>query len=79
MDMMRSGAALHSPDQIVGGAPTDVYSFGPRSANSVMGGLWSRGRADDLYETVKELSRDMSREEMEQTYMNVHLDLHPRD
>lgn len=79
VDMMRGGAALHSSDLIAGGAPADVYSFGPRSINSVMGGLWSRGRAHDLYETVKELSRDMSREEMEQTYMNVHLDLHPRD
>lgn len=78
VEMMRGGAALHSPDQIAGGDPTDVYSFGPRSINSAMGALWGRDRADALYERVKELSRDMSREEMEQTYMNVHLDLHPR-
>lgn len=68
-------AALHNPDQIVGGSGFGVTAAGLRNVNSALGSLWRHGRAEELYDQVREASRGMSEEEMRNTYLNIRLDV----
>ena len=75
---LRGGAALHNPDQVAGGDPTEIHAYGSGSANSALGSMWGHGRADDMYEQIKEQTKGMTREEMENTHLNVHFNIHEK-
>lgn len=76
---LKGGAALHNPDQVAGGDPTDIHAYGSGKANSAMGSLWGHGRADDMYNQIKEQTQGMTREEMENTHLNVHFNIHEKE
>lgn len=71
-------AALHNPDQIVGGSGHGVTGAGRRNVNSALGSLWRHGRAQELYEQVREASSGWSEAEMRNTYLNVRLRVEDR-
>lgn len=51
-------AALHDPDQVVGGHFSQINHMGSRSANSAIGGAWSRGtRVSQLKEAAEKLKQ----------------------
>lgn len=66
--------ALHDPDQNAGGDPTNIHSIGSSSVNRSIGSQWGHGRVEELYEKIKEASAGMSRNEMENTRLNIRLD-----
>ena len=70
-DMYRKSAALHNPDQIAGGDPTQIYAIGGSRENSAFGALWRSGRAEQLHDKVVELTRNMTPEEMKLTRLHV--------
>ena len=72
-------AALHNPDQIAGGSGFGVTGAGSRSVNSALGSLWRHGRAQELYEQVREASNGMSEEAMNNTRLNVTLHVHEQN
>ena len=69
--MYRKSAALHNPDQIAGGDPTQIYAIGGSRENSAFGALWRSGRADQLHDKIVELTKNMTPEEMKQTRLHV--------
>lgn len=71
-------AALHNPDQIAGGSGHGVTGAGRRNINSALGSLWRHGRAQELYERVREASSGWSEAEMRNTYLNVRLRVEDR-
>lgn len=75
---LRGGAALHNPDQVAGGDPTEIHAYGSGRANSALGSMWGHGRADDMYQQIKEQTKGMTREEMENTHLNVHFNIHEK-
>lgn len=66
-------AALHNPDQTVGGFGFNVTGAGARNVNCALGSLWRHGRARSLYEQVRSASSGWSEEQMRNTYLNVRL------
>lgn len=48
-------AALHDPDQVVGGFFSEIKHMGNRNANSAIGGSWSGKRVNQLLESAKRL------------------------
>lgn len=79
-ERMRGGAALHAVDQVAGGSPTEIYSYGSGAANSAMGSLWGHERAEKLYNQVMELckTKKMTPEQKSSTYLNVRFNIHPK-
>lgn len=71
-------AALHNPDQIAGGSGHGVTGAGRRNINSALGSLWRHGRAQELYERVREASSGWPEAEMRNTYLNVRLRVEDR-
>ena len=65
--------ALHDPDQVAGGDPTEIHGVGSSGANRSIGGQWSHGRAAELREKIKEATKGMSKEELEKTRLNIKL------
>ena len=76
---LRGGASLHNPDQTAGGDPTEIHAYGSGRANSALGSLWGHDRAKDMYNQILEQTKDMSREEMENTHLNVHFNIHEKE
>lgn len=70
---LKGGAALHNPDQVAGGDPTGIYAYGSGKANSAMGSMWGHGRAEDMHNQILEQTKGMTREEMENTHLNIRL------
>ncbi len=77
-NMFRKSAALHNPDQIAGGDPTNIHAIGSGHVNSAFGSLWGHGRAEQLHSQVVELSKNMTDEERKNTYLHVRLNMHPK-
>ena len=75
---LQGGAALHNPDQVAGGDPTDIHAYGSGSANSAMGSLWGHDRAQQMYDQIKEQTAGMTRDEMENTYLNIRFNIHEK-
>ena len=71
-------AALHNPDQIAGGSGHGITGAGQRNVNSALGSLWRHGRAQELYEQVREASSGWSEAEMRNTYLNVRIHVEDR-
>ena len=65
-------AALHNPDQIAGGTPGMVSGMGNKNINSSIGSQW-KYRINDLDEQIREISKNMSQYECENTYLDVKL------
>lgn len=68
-------AALHLPDQKVGGFPDLVHSLGDSSINSSIGGAFTRKYSKNIYEHVLQQSKFMSIEEQKNTYLNISLNI----
>ena len=65
-------AALHNPDQIAGGNPKKVGDTGDKNINSSIGSQW-KYRIDMVDEQIRELAKNMTEYERENTYLNVKL------
>ena len=78
VDMYKKGAALHNPDQIAGGDPTEIHAIGNRGVNSAFGSLWGHDRAEELYNKIVELSKDMTEEQRRNTKLHVKFNMHPK-
>lgn len=71
-EWLKEQAALHDPDQIAGGDPTKVTSVGDRRVNSSLGSQW-RSRVDDMDAQIREFAKDLTPEELQNTYLNIKL------
>ncbi len=71
-EWIKSQAALHNPDQIAGGDPGKVSRMGDANVNSSIGSQW-RTRVEQLSQGVEDYAKDKTREELENTMMNVKL------
>lgn len=71
-EWIKTQAALHNPDQIAGGDPGKVSRMGDANVNSSIGSQW-RTRVEQLSQGVEDYAKDKTREELENTKMNVKL------
>lgn len=71
-EWIKTQAALHNPDQIAGGDPAKVSRMGDANVNSSIGSQW-RTRVDQLSNAIDEYAKGKTREELENTKMNVKL------
>lgn len=71
-EWIKGQAALHNPDQIAGGDPGKVSRMGDANVNSSIGAQW-RTRVEQLANGVEDFAKDKTREELENTKMNVKL------
>lgn len=69
---IKTQSALHNPDQIAGGNPAKVSRMGDSNVNSSIGSQW-RTRVDQLAKGVEDYAKNKTREELENTKMNVKL------
>ena len=65
-------AALHNPDQIAGGKAEIIGGLGDKRINFSIGSQW-RYRIDIVDEQIKELAKNMTPEQLKNTYLNVKL------
>ena len=71
-EWIKTQAALHNPDQIAGGDPGKVSRMGDANVNSSIGSQW-RSRVEQLSQGVEDFAKNKTREELENTKMNVKL------
>lgn len=69
---MDSKAVIHNPDQVAGGNPLNIGGLGDKRINSSLGSQW-RYRIDIVDEKIREMAKNMSSEELKNTYLNVKL------
>lgn len=65
-------AALHNPDQIAGGYPSNVGGMGDSAINSSIGIQW-RYRIKAVDEQIQAIAKKMTETEKKNTYLNVKL------
>ena len=71
-EWMKSQAALHNPDQIAGGNPSNIGGMGDKKINSSIGSQW-KYRIDEVDEQIRKLAEKMTDEEKKSIYLNVKL------
>ncbi|MDN0189898.1 MULTISPECIES: T7SS effector LXG polymorphic toxin [unclassified Bacillus (in: firmicutes)] len=71
-EWMDTQAALHNPDQIAGGRADNIGGLGDKRVNSSLGSQW-KYRIDIVDEQIREMAKNMSPEEIKNTYLNVKL------
>lgn len=71
-EWMKSQAALHNPDMIAGGNPLNIQGLGDTNINSSLGSQW-RYRIDAVDQYVIEISKNMTPEQLKNTYLNTKL------
>ncbi|CUB30511.1 Putative ribonuclease YeeF [Bacillus subtilis] len=71
-EWMDTQAALHNPDQIAGGRADNIGGLGDKRVNSSLGSQW-KYRIDIIDEQIREMAKNMSPEEIKNTYLNVKL------
>lgn len=71
-DWISTQAALHNPDQIAGGDPTKVSRMGDANVNSSIGAQW-KSRVEQLSDAIEDYAKDKTRDELENTKLNVKL------
>ncbi|MDM5227706.1 T7SS effector LXG polymorphic toxin [Cytobacillus sp. NJ13] len=71
-EWLETKAALHNPDQIAGGRVDIIGGLGDRRVNSSIGSQW-KYRIDVVDEQISEIARNMSPEQLKNTYLNVKL------
>ncbi|WP_255377407.1 polymorphic toxin type 15 domain-containing protein [Listeria sp. ILCC797] len=69
---MDSQAALHNPDQIAGGNASIIGGMGDKGINSSLGAQW-KYRIDTVDEQIREMAKNMTPEQLKNTYLNVKL------
>ena len=69
---METKAALHNPDQIAGGRVDIIGGLGDKRVNSSIGSQW-KYRIDVVDEQIREIAKNMSPEQLKNTYLNVKL------
>ncbi|WP_218963259.1 polymorphic toxin type 15 domain-containing protein [Bacillus toyonensis] len=69
---LKTKAALHNPDQIAGGYPLDIGGMGDKRVNFSIGAQW-KSRIKILDKKVEEMARNMTPEQLKNTYLNVKL------
>ncbi|WP_082197450.1 T7SS effector LXG polymorphic toxin [Rossellomorea vietnamensis] len=71
-EWLKTKAALHNPDQIAGGRADNIGGLGDKRVNSSIGSQW-KYRIDVVDEQIREIAKDMSSEQLKNTYLNVKL------
>jgi len=71
-EWLETKAALHNPDQIAGGRVDIIGGLGDKKVNSSIGSQW-KYRIDVVDEQIREIARNMSPEQLKNTYLNVKL------
>ncbi|MEK4404747.1 T7SS effector LXG polymorphic toxin [Sporosarcina sp. FSL K6-6792] len=71
-EWLNTQAALHNPDQIAGGKPDKIGGMGHKGINSSIGSQW-RYRIDVVDEQIREMAKNMTPEQIKNTYLNVKL------
>jgi Novel toxin 15 len=71
-EWLETKAALHNPDQIAGGRADIIGGLGDKRVNSSIGSQW-KYRIDVVDEQIKEIAKNMSPEQLKNTYLNVKL------
>ncbi len=69
---LKTKAAVHNPDQIAGGHPLHIGGMGDKRINSSIGAQW-KYRIDVVDEKIEEMTRNMTPEQLKDTYLNVKL------
>ncbi|MFA9457724.1 polymorphic toxin type 15 domain-containing protein [Halalkalibacter sp. AB-rgal2] len=69
---LNTQAALHNPDQIAGGRPDKIGGMGDKGINSSIGSQW-KYRIDVVDGQIRELAKNMTSEQIRNTYLNVKL------
>ncbi|MGP4041760.1 polymorphic toxin type 15 domain-containing protein [Gracilibacillus sp. D59] len=71
-EWLSTQAALHNPDQIAGGNPEIIGGMGNKGINSSIGSQW-KYRIDVVDEQIREMAKNMTQEQLKNTYLNVKL------
>ncbi|PAD40168.1 hypothetical protein CHH53_02285 [Terribacillus sp. 7520-G] len=71
-EWLETKAALHNPDQIAGGRTDIIGGMGDKRVNSSIGSQW-KYRIDVVDEQIREMAKNMSSEQLKNTYLNVKL------
>ncbi|PVE70060.1 hypothetical protein DC421_17780 [Priestia megaterium] len=66
---LKTQAALHNPDQVAGGRPEII---GDKRVNFSIGSQW-RSRIKIVDKQIEEISKNMTLEQLKNTYLNVKL------
>ena len=71
-EWLETKAALHNPDQIAGGRADIIGGLGDKRVNSSLGSQW-KYRIDVVDEQIWEVAKNMTPEQLKNTYLNVKL------
>jgi hypothetical protein len=71
-EWLETKAALHNPDQIAGGRADIIGGLGDKRVNSSISSQWEY-RIDVVDEQIREIAKNMSPEQLKNTYLNVKL------
>lgn len=71
-EWLNTQAAIHNPNQIAGGKPDQVDGMGHKGINSSIGSQW-RYRIDVVDEQIREMAKNMTPEQLKNTFLNVKL------
>ncbi|MBR0603607.1 transposase [Bacillus safensis] len=71
-EWLETKAALHNPDQIAGGRADIIGGLGDKKVNSSIGSQW-KYRIDVADEQIRGIAKNMSPEQLKNTYLNVKL------
>jgi hypothetical protein len=75
-DAMRGVAALHNPDQVIGGDAKEVLELGDRAVNSSIGRAWGPGgKAKELENEIEAKSATIPEKQKQKAKLNVSLPL----
>ncbi|MGG0462083.1 polymorphic toxin type 15 domain-containing protein [Priestia aryabhattai] len=69
---LKTKAAFHNPDQVAGGKPLDIGGMGDKRINFSIGSQW-KSRIKIVDEGIEEMAKDMTPEQLKNTYLNVKL------
>lgn len=69
---LKTQAALHNPDQVAGGRPEIIGGMGDKRVNFSIGSQW-RSRIKIVDKQIEEISKNMTPEQLKNTYLNVKL------
>lgn len=71
-DWMKKQAALHNPDMIAGGNPTNIKGLGDSKINSSIGSQW-RTRIVEVDRQIQEIAKKMTAEQLKEIRIDVKL------
>jgi len=69
---LKTQAALHNPDQVAGGRHEIIGGMGDKRVNFSIGSQW-RSRIKIVDKQIEEISKNMTPEQLKNTYLNVKL------